>query len=151
MIQVKFKKYYLIALIFSIGITAFIAYGYSQSIPNDTDGKNSNQPKIEISPSFYDFGEVKFGKIAEYKFIIENKGSKALEIKRLATSCSCTTAKTNKEILNPGEAADLFVSYDTAAMGSGTHGTGNQERIIYVKTNDPANPQATVKIHAYVK
>ena len=149
--QTKFKNYYLIALIFVVGITAFITYGYSQSIPNNTDGQNSNQPKIEISPAFYDFGEIEFGKIAEYKFRIENKGSKTLEIKRLATSCSCTTAKTNKEILKPGETAELFVSYDTAAMGSGTHGTGNQERIIYVKTNDPANPQATVKIHAYVK
>lgn len=152
MIQTKFKNYYFIALIFVIGIAAFIAYGYSQSIPNDTfNGQNSNQPKIEISPAFYDFGEVEFGKIAEYKFIIENKGSKTLEIRRLATSCSCTTAKINKEKLNPGETAELFVSYDTAAMGSGTHGTGSQERIIYVKTNDPANPQATVKIHAYVK
>ncbi|MDO8555321.1 MAG: DUF1573 domain-containing protein [bacterium] len=148
--QVKFKNYYFIAAIFVIGIAAFITYGYSQSIPNNGE-QSSNQPKIEISPTFYDFGEIEFGKIAEYKFKIKNKGSKTLEIRRLATSCSCTTAKINKVILNPDETAELFVSYDTAAMGSGTHGTGNQERIIYVKTNDPANPQATVKIHAYVK
>ncbi len=68
----------------------------------------------------------------------------------MATSCACTSAKVTKEKIAPGKEADLNVTYDTGAM-SGPHGKGSQERIIYIKSNDPINPQAEVTIKAYVR
>ena len=77
-------------------------------------------------------------------------GSAVLEIKRLATSCGCTSAEIAEKQINPGEEAELRVAYDTGAM-SGPHGKGPQERIVYIKSSDPINPQVEVMIYANVK
>jgi len=129
-------------------ILALAAIGYQKAISGTLKEKN---PKIEISPLSFDFGEVPFGTIAKKTFQIKNSGDEILEINRVSTSCSCTTAKISKEKLNPGESTDLLVTYDTAAMGSGAHGTGQQERIIYIRSNDPINPQIETTIKAFVK
>lgn len=141
----KPKVFLLVFLILGLAII-----GYFKAIPAPTGGVD-NLPKIEVSPQSFDFGEVEYGKVAGYTFKVRNTGSEILEIKRVATSCACTTAKILKEKLNPGEETELLVSYDTAAMGRSAHGMGKQERIIYVKSNDPVNPQVTVMIYANVK
>lgn len=130
-----------------IGIPAI--YGYFKATPPVSGGQDS-VPKIEITPESYDFGTIVFGTIAEYNFKVKNSGKETLEIKRVATSCGCTTAKVSQIKINPGETADLSVKYDTAAMGEGPHGTGKQDRIIYIKSNDPVNPQIEVTISAFV-
>jgi hypothetical protein len=43
-----------------------------------------------------------------------------------------------------------LVTYDTGAM-SGAHAKGQQKRIIYIKSNDPINPQIEAMIYAYVR
>jgi len=129
-------------------ILALATIGYLKATSGTLKEKN---PKIEISPTSFDFGEVSFGTIAEKTFQLKNSGNEILEIQRVSTSCSCTTAKISNEKLNPGESAELLVTYDTAAMGSGPHGTGKQERIIYVRSNDPINPQIEMTTTAFVK
>ncbi len=138
-------KFFLISIFIISGLAI---YGYFQAIP-DVDNQTENRPKIEIEPKSFDFGEINYGEVAEYAFLLKNSGNEILEIKRVATSCACTTAKTEKELLNPGEETNLSVRYDTGAM-SGPHGKGEQERIIYVKSNDPLNPQVEVTIQANV-
>lgn len=139
-------KFSLISAILVLGIAVF---GYFRAIPKAEDQENI--PKIEIRPKSHDFGTADFGKVLTFNFQLKNQGNEILEIKRVATSCACTTAKISKEKINSGETAELSVSYDTAAMGSGPHGKGKQERIIYVKSNDPISPQVEVIIYAYVK
>lgn len=136
-------------LILGIVILVLGGYGYFKAIPGVEDN-STNLPKIEIAPKSFDFGSIEYGKVVEYIFRVKNTGKEVLEIKKIATSCACTTGKINKEKINPGEEAELQVSYDTGAM-SGPHGRGEQERIIYVKSNDPVNPQVEVMIYANVK
>lgn len=143
----KKKIYLTIAL--ALLILGLAAYSYFKAVPGAKN--NQSSPKIEIAPLSFDFGEINFGTIAKQSFIIKNTGSEILEIKRVATSCACTTAKVSQEKITPGQEAELLVTYDTAAMGSGPHGRNRQERIIYVKSNDPANPQVEVIIDAFVK
>lgn len=139
-------KFFLILIFIIIGLAV---YGYFKSIPV-VENQTKNLPKIEITPKSFDFGEIQYGDVLKYTFKVKNIGSEVLEIKRVATSCACTTAEVEKKILNPGEGADLLVKYDTGAM-SGPHGQGQQERIIYIKSNDPINPQVEVTIYANVK
>ena len=129
-------------------ISGLAVFGYFKAVPGAVDKKNL--AKIEITPQSYDFGEVNYGTIIKYNFEVKNSGQEILEIKRVGTSCSCTTAKISKETIVPGQVAELQVSYDTGAMGL-AHGKGKQERIIYVKSSDPKNPQAQVIIYAFVK
>lgn len=143
------KKKIIILLTVIIVILGVIAYGYSKAIP---PLKNEGQPRpqIIITPKTFDFGNVDFGLVAKYTFKIKNSGNEVLAIQRVATSCACTSAKVSQEKINPGEEAELTVEYDTKLMGSGPHGKGQQERIIYVKSNDPISPQAEVTISAFV-
>ncbi len=143
------SKKNIITTILFLSVIGLAAIGYLKAVPGVSE-KMENRPKIEISPSFFDFGTIEFGRVAEYTFKIKNSGKEILEIKRVATSCACTTAKISKEKIEPGEEADLLVSYDTVAMGDGPHGKGKQERIIYVKSNDPINPQIEAMIYANV-
>ena len=138
-----------ILLFLILGIILGIAgYGYFRAVPG-VENQAENLPKIEITPKVYDFGEINFGDIVSYDFEIKNSGDEILEIKRVATSCPCANAKVEREKIEPGEEANLFVSYDSGAMG--THGKGKQERIIYIKSNDPEKPQVEVMIYADVK
>ena len=106
--------------------------------------------KIEISPKDYNFGNINYGDVVNYTFLVKNAGVSPLEIKRVATSCACTSAKISKERIEPGEAAELSVVYDSGQM-TGSHGRGQQERIIFVKSNDPLSPHAQVLIYGTVK
>jgi hypothetical protein len=130
-------------------ISGLLVLGYFKATPGAENG-SGNGPEIEILPKIFEFGDIQYGQIVEYDFSVKNSGNDALEIKKVATSCSCTTAKVDRETIPPGETADLHVRYDSGAMGS-LHGKGRQERIIYIRSNDPINPQAEVMIYANVK
>lgn len=134
-------------LIVGMVILGLVFYGYFTATPGI---EREGGPKIEITPQSFNFGNVSYGKIAEYTFQVKNAGNEILEIKRVATSCSCTRAEISQEKIAPGQTAELQVVYDTGAM-SGPHGKGKQERIIYLKSSDPVNPQAEVIIYADVK
>ena len=138
-----------VILILGLVVLGTAVYGFFKATPGADN--QENLPKIEITPSSFNFGEIEFGKIVEYAFRVKNTGSEVLEIKRVATSCACTIARVNKETLEPGQETELKVKYDTAAMGDGSHGRGKQERIIYVKSSDPLKPQTEVMIYANVK
>jgi len=136
-------------IIFFIFFLVFIAYGYFKSVPG-VENLGEEYPIIVIIPEFFDFEEVQYGELAQHIFVVKNTGKEVLEINRLSTSCACTSAEIEKEVLSPGEEMELSVKYDTGLM-TGPHGMGNQERIIYIKSNDPVNPQIEVTIKAYVK
>ncbi len=142
----KLKNYLLILPLVIIG---FAVLGYLRSVPGVED-KTDSRPQIEITPQTFDFNEIEYGSIVEHTFKIKNLGKEVLEINKIATSCACTSAEVDKEIIKPNEEVSLKVIYNTGLM-SGSHAKGDQERIIYVKSNDPINPQAEVTIHAYVK
>lgn len=137
--------YFVIFVLIVIGLSI---YGYFAAIPG-VEMQTEIKPKIEIVPASFDFGNVKYGDVAEHVFQVKNLGQVALEIKRIATSCACTTAKISKETISPNEEVQLIVTYNTSLM-SGAHAKGKQERIIYIKSNDPINPQIEAVITAYV-
>lgn len=136
---------FILPLLLMIGIAVL---GYLEAVPGLKEGVE-NYPKIEISPQSFDFGELEYGSIAEHTFKVKNLGIEILEIEKVATSCACTAAKIEKVSIKPGEEVDLLIKYDTGAM-NGSYGKGPQDRIIFVKSNDPINPQIEVTIHANV-
>jgi hypothetical protein len=143
------KKNSAIFFIFGAAVLIFVGYGWWQAVP-DAGKAGEKLPKIEISPQFFDFGEAEYGQVLKYNFLIKNGGEAVLEIKRVATSCGCTTAQVSKKEIEPGDEAELLVIYDTGVM-SRAHGKGRQERIIYIKSNDSVNPLVEVRIFAQIK
>lgn len=141
----KSKFLFAVAILIFVGGSAVI--GYIKAVPGAKGG--DNLPVIEIVPDSYDFGEIQYKDIVTRSFKIRNNGSAVLEITRVATSCGCTTAKVAKTILESGEETELEVVYNSGQM-TGSHGKGQQERIIYIKSNDPINPQIEALIYGTV-
>ena len=72
-----------------------------------------------------------------------------LEINGLSTSCGCTKAAVESETIMPGKTTNLLVTFDPNIMGDDE--VGDILRVIYIKSNDPNQPEVEVEIKANVK
>ena len=113
---------------------------------------------IETNPNYYDLGEVPInGGIVTKEYSFKNITGNSLKLKKVATSCMCTTASVQigGEITkffgmeghgdaNPpvnieiggGEEGKVVVNFDPAAHGP--QGTGPFNRVVYLTFSDPA-------------
>ncbi|KKT65936.1 MAG: hypothetical protein UW60_C0032G0018 [Candidatus Woesebacteria bacterium GW2011_GWA2_44_33] len=123
---------------------------------------NQNQPTtevlgVEINPVSYDLGEVPINAgIQEREYTIKNTTDKTMKLKKIATSCMCTTAafqigdKTTNFFgmeghgdANPpvnieigaGQEGKVIVRFDPAAHGP--QGTGPFDRMVWLTFSDP--------------
>jgi len=108
----------------------------------------ANPPgQVELSTSEFDFGDIPNTGPVSHTFQVRNVGQGALEIAGVSTSCGCTTAEIGSRRLTPGGVTDLTVTFDPQAHGSAT---GEFMRQVYVRSNDPGTPEATLTIRATV-
>lgn len=121
-------------------------------------GKLTEVLGIEANPTNYDLGKVPInGGIVTREYSIKNTTNKVIRLKKVATSCMCTTAsveigdKTTKFFgmeghgdanppvnleISPGEEGKVVVKFDPAAHGP--EGVGPFDRIIWLTFSDPA-------------
>ena len=138
------KNYiWVIGVIIVIGVIAF----YQYSNLDDKTNVDDKKPRIEVTPAFYDFGDIPYEKV-EYNFSVNNKGRGILEITRISTSCGCTKGTIDKELISSGETANLLVSIDPNLMEEDI--AGKIERTVYIKSNDPDNPEIEIELRANI-
>lgn len=97
-------------------------------------------PRLVCAQPDYDFGRVKGEPMIEHSFTLENKGDSPLVIRRVVTSCGCTTSKTRSFEIPPGDSKDLPVEIDLKGR------SGPQRQFITLHTNDPNNPRLPLKV-----
>lgn len=134
----------------------------------------NNQPTeqagtLEAEESSFDFGVISMaaGNVSR-SFKIKNSGAGPVTIKKIYTSCMCTTAILNKggnksgpfgmpghgsatrlkETIGPGEEAEIEVVFDPAAHGP--EGTGLIKRVVYVESDSEAAPKLQLTFEANV-
>jgi hypothetical protein len=103
--------------------------------------------KIELSATEFDFGVIPNTEPVSQVFQVRNAGEGKLEISGVSTSCGCTTAEIDSRSLSPGEVTDLAVTYDPQAHDGAT---GEFMRVVYVRSNDPETPEASLVIRVTV-
>lgn len=103
--------------------------------------------KIELSVTEFDFGTIPNTGPVSQVFPVRNAGGEKLEISGVSTSCGCTTAEIGSRSLSPGEVTYLTVTYDPQAHGGAT---GEFMRVVYVRSNDPETPEASLTIRVTV-
>jgi len=91
------------------------------------------QTAIELHPSIND-------KQAIGHFKYQNTGKSALHFKQVHASCGCTTAQTQKDVVNPGEKGEI-----TATFNIGDR-TGTQVKTITVQTDDTDVVKASTQL-----
>ena len=102
---------------------------------------------IELSATEFDFGIIPNTEAVSQVFQVRNVGHGWLEITGLSTSCGCTTADVDGRRLAPGQVTALTVTYDPQVHKGET---GDFVRLVYVRSNDPTTPEATLTIRVTV-
>jgi len=114
-------------------------------ISGNFSSKPERPPQISISEEEWDFGKVKPGTQPQHKFIITNKGNEDLIIERVWASCGCVQVSIFDNRILPGKSADLQAIFNTAGY------VGMLEKIIYIKSNDPEEPEKKIKVKVDVE
>lgn len=131
-----------------VGVAGFYVFGES-ALDALKERFSAKIPEIAITPSSYDFGRVKYGEVAAYVFEIKNIGTAPLEISEITTSCSCTQAFLENRVIAPGGSENMKVTFNPAVHKDDTD-LGKVKRTVYLKTNDPRNPEPFISISADV-
>jgi hypothetical protein len=130
----------LIGVIIILG--GVLVFSTTQNNPSNTTQNNSGpQPKILISEEEWDFGKVTQGEKPTHIFMVKNGGERDLIIDSLKGSCSCIEASIPTTLIQPGESAELKVSYDT------TDYVGKDEKHLHIYSNDPQVPDKRINLY----
>jgi len=105
------------------------------------------QPDITVAALRHDFGQVKQGQVVTTEIPMRNAGRGDLKIEAVSTSCGCTTAEVQPEVIPPGGEGRLIIHYDSGAHPD----KGPVQRHVYIASNDPAKAEVEVIITADVQ
>ena len=103
-------------------------------------------PRAQLSQSLFDYGDVKNNSRVETTFTIQNVGDKQLyfpqePVVQVVEGCCPPTAQISKSALNPGETAQVSLSFSMHAGMDGPH-----DFRVKVRTNDAEAPEQEVVI-----
>jgi len=123
----------------NLTVTATIEEDFSRW----TSTQLQNAPVIALERNIVDAGKVKKGEKKTYNVKVTNSGKNNLLIRRAESNSPAVTVNAPKEI-KAGASADLTVTFDS------TEQSGAQNRTITMITNDPKNPQITIRFRGEV-
>jgi len=103
-------------------------------------------PTIDFKEDYWDFGEITPDELPAHIFEFRNIGDEVLIIKEAKISCeSCIEPLISNKKLSPGEKGELKITVNTLSM------LGRFTKRVYLKSNDPVNPQVTVIVSGFIK
>lgn len=102
-------------------------------------------PRIIMEPSGQDLGEMPQQHL-ELTYTVRNEGRTDLRIDDVSTTCGCTKASVEQKTIPPGGLTLLHVTMDPQKDNL----YGNLYRVITLRTNDPAAPEAKVDFHVII-
>ncbi|MCX6340562.1 MAG: DUF1573 domain-containing protein [Candidatus Aureabacteria bacterium] len=114
------------------------ATGPTVAAPTSTPG--GPQPKIVFEKKEYDFGEVIGVDKVEHIYKFTNEGKGDLKIDKVNTTCGCTAALLSANTVPPGGKGEVTATFTVGGR------QGAQTKHIYVLSNDPADPKATLTL-----
>lgn len=156
---------FVVLIIILIG---YVAVGESKADAgtNVTQYKLSDtaKPVAQTETSTKEIGKMKVSDTKTTDFTLKNTGEKPLVLYDISSSCDCTSGQVTIDgakspqvsmhdknswtgTINPGKSATVSVIYQPSIMPV----KGDISRSVYIKTNDPANPQLTFSIKTFVE
>ena len=102
-------------------------------------------PSLVMDGYEVNFYRVKKGVEVVNPVVFRNKGKKNLEIRYIQSNCSCVVATSDKQVLKPGEAANISIKFITEGR------SGSQNKAITIYSNDPRNPVQRVTITGFIE
>jgi hypothetical protein len=132
--------FFLIGVIIILG--GVLVFSNIQNNSSNTTQNNSGpQPRIIVSEEEWDFGKVTQGEKPTHIFMVKNEGEGDLIIDSLKESCPCIEVSISATRIQPGESAELKVTYDT------TDYVGKDEKHLHIYSNDPQVPDKRIDLY----
>ncbi len=103
-----------------------------------------NAPVFKIENTRFDFGEIKQKEKADIEFKFKNSGKNDLVIRKVRSSCGCTTVTPANTTIKPGESSTIKAVFDAGAR------KGKQHKVITIITNDPEKSQVSLVVSGTV-
>lgn len=101
-------------------------------------------PHLMLSQKVIELGEISSTTVQSQSITVTNLGKEELEIRKIQGNCSCLTHELPKNVLLPGEKMVLNLIFDPVGR------KGNDQRNIYIFSNDPVNPVQLVVVKSKV-
>ncbi|MCX7688595.1 MAG: DUF1573 domain-containing protein, partial [Fimbriimonadales bacterium] len=101
------------------------------------------KPRIEVDPLEHDFGNIMQGEKVKFTFRIRNTGDAPLEI-TARPSCGCVVPQYDR-VIQPGQEGKLDAELNSAGF------RGAQIKTIQVTSNDPDQPNLTLRLTAFIR
>jgi hypothetical protein len=133
-----------IATLIVIGVAGVILGQSAAEEPPASAPAESGRPKLEISSTLLDFGEVWQGEPVAGEFTVRNVGTAPLTLS-IKSSCGCAAATVPKSELAPGEQDSFRITYDTLRR------RGKASQQVTLLTNDPDQPTVVIHVRGNVK
>lgn len=124
-----------------VTITAEILEDFSKM----TAAQKEKAPKISFDDPNYEFGAVKAGTKVEHDFTFTNKGKSDLIIRKINTTCGCTTVAPKDLVIKPGSQSSIKAVFNTLGYRN------EQTKVVTVITNDPLSSTITLWIKGKVE
>jgi len=103
-----------------------------------------NAPVFDIASTRFDFGEIKQREKADIEFKFKNSGKSDLIIRKVRSSCGCTTVTPENTTIKPGESSTIKAVFDAGIR------KGKQHKVVTVITNDPKKSQVSLVVSGIV-
>jgi len=136
----KNRKY---IVVLSVALTALLLSCTScNKTPNESDTKGSRSgPNLYVDKTVIDLGEIRTDKIVEAKFLLKNTGKSDLIIRRIKTSCGCTTPNIEDgAVIASGKSRELLIKFNPVDK------EGHVRHTILLTTNDEEKPETAIRI-----
>jgi hypothetical protein len=102
-------------------------------------------PMIRLEERVWSFGTARQNDKVTHRFEFRNEGTAPLRILKVDSDCGCTVAMPKDSVLAPGASSYIQVSFSTRAY------EGDQQKIIAVQTNDPAEPRIDLQLTGWIQ
>ena len=124
-------------------VTALAAALAWAALSGATAEATDHGPRLRVSQTLVDLGVVQVGSPAEARYSLENTGDAPLEILSVESGCKCAVVD-HDPLVAPGSVGFVRARLDTTEL------QGEVTKGIYVKTNDPKQPQLMLTFKALV-
>ena len=104
-----------------------------------------NAPKIVFVEKTFNFGETDYNEKVVHVFKFKNEGKSDLIIRKIRTTCGCTTVAPENTTIKPGESSSFKAIFNPGSR------TGIQRKSIYVISNDPKSSNVRLMITGKIK
>ncbi|TAH27479.1 MAG: DUF1573 domain-containing protein [Cytophagales bacterium] len=124
-----------------ISVVAVVSEDFSGLTPE----QKSLAPTIILNYKMKDFGDIQSGDIVPIEFQISNTGKSDLMIRKIKSTCKCISIQADLTIvIKPNESILVKASLDTQGR------KGQEQKNIYIYSNDYKNPELTIDIKANI-